>query len=188
MAGNVPPPKPREQSGAPSGSTPFKPPSAGSTTQVVETSGTSRPGEIVSTSDSTTTINRKPVGRPLPTRPWEQTYGSSCHYGGYGSAWNYNSGFNSRLYGSYGGLGGVYGNNMYRGGYGVVYGSGMYGCAVYGVQDPSSPFGASPSSPGFWISVVRVVQGVVNFVDRVSMLIPQNTHAFPMFITALFFR
>ncbi|XVE81005.1 hypothetical protein DITRI_Ditri15bG0027700 [Diplodiscus trichospermus] len=176
IAGNVPPPKPWEQSGAPS--------------------------------DRNTTINRNPVGRPLPTRPWEQSYGNS-RCGGYGSTLNYNSGFNSGLYGSYGGLGGMYGggmysNGMYGGGYGGVYGSGMYGGGLYnsscrgpmggygmgtsgsyGVQDPNNPSGAPPSPPGFWISVLRVVQGVVNFFGWISILIDQNMHASHMFINAL---
>ncbi|MGV7411880.1 hypothetical protein PJJ87_29175, partial [Mycobacterium kansasii] len=84
---------------------PFKPPSPGSTSDVVEASGTARPGEIVSTADVNTTINRNAVGRPLPTRPWEQqTYNSNSYGGvGYGSGMNYNSGYGSGTYGSYGG-------------------------------------------------------------------------------------
>lgn len=74
-------PKPWEQAGGSAGSGPFKPPSPGSTSDVVEASGTARPGEIVSTADRTAAVNRNAVGRPLPSRPWEQqNYGSS--YGG----------------------------------------------------------------------------------------------------------
>ena len=81
FAVNSPPPKPWEQAGSSSGPTPFKPSSPGSTSDVVETSGTARPGEIVSTADRNTTINRNTLGRPVPTRPWEQQpYGST--YGG----------------------------------------------------------------------------------------------------------
>ncbi|OMO62714.1 hypothetical protein CCACVL1_22684 [Corchorus capsularis] len=216
-AGGGSPPKPWEQAGNSSSSAPFKPPSAGSTSDVVEASGTARPGEIVSTADRTTALNRNAVGRPLPSRPWEQqqTYGST--YGGYGSGLNYNSGYGTGMYGSsYGGLGsygggGLYGNSMYRGGYGGLYGnSGMYGGGMYGggygglggglggpmggygmgmgpygEQDPNNPYGAPSSPPGFWISFLRVMQGVVNFFGRISILIDQNTQAFHMFMTAL---
>ncbi|KAJ4847770.1 Peroxisomal membrane protein PAS20 [Turnera subulata] len=183
-------------------------------------SGTARPGEIVTSTNSA--ANRNTLGRPVPTRPWEQqTYGNS--YGGIGSGMNYNSGFGSGMYGSsygssygsygssYGGYGGgtygggLYGNNMYRGGYGGLYGGGgMYGGGMYngglggpmgglgmgsmgpyGDQDPNNPYGPPPSPPGFWISFLRVMQGVVNFFGRVSILIDQNTQAFHMFMTAL---
>ncbi|XP_022728145.1 peroxisomal membrane protein 13-like [Durio zibethinus] len=201
------PPKPWEQAGGSAGSGPFKPPSAGSTSDVVEAAGTARPGEIVSTADRTTAVNRNAVGRPLPSRPWEQqNYGST--YGGYGSGLNYNSGYGSGMYGSsYGGLGsyggGLYGNGMYRGGYGGLYeNSGMYGGGLggfggpmgggygmgmgpYGEQDPNSPFGAPPCPPGFWISFLRVMQGAVNFFGRIAILIDQNTQAFHMFMSAL---
>ncbi|KAJ6917511.1 peroxisomal membrane protein 13-like [Populus alba x Populus x berolinensis] len=197
---NNPPPKPWEQAGGSSGATPFKPASAGSTSDVVEASGTARPGEIVQSSGSTTNTNS--VGRPLHSRPWEQNY-SMSNYGGYNSSLNYNSGYGSGMYGSsYGG--GLYGNNMYRGGYSGLYGSGMYGGGMYnsgfggpmggygmgmggpyGAQDPNNPFGAPPSPPGFWISFLRVLQGVVNFFGRVSILIDQNTQAFHMLMTAL---
>ncbi|ESR56175.1 hypothetical protein CICLE_v10021425mg [Citrus x clementina] len=214
-----PPPKPWEQAGAASGPTPFKPPSAGNTSDVVESSGTANPGEIVSASDRTATVNRNAVGRPLPSRPWEQNYGSTSYgttnnYGGYGSTMNYNSSLGSGMYGSYGGGtyggglygGGMYGNSMYRGGYGGLYGSsGMYGGGMYnsgfggpmggygmgmggpygGAQDPNDPYGAPSSPPGFWISALRVMQGVVNFFGRISILIDQNTQAFHLFMTAL---
>ncbi|XP_031266489.1 peroxisomal membrane protein 13-like [Pistacia vera] len=197
-------PKPWDREGAASGPTPFKPPSAGNTSDVVESSGTANPGEIVSTSDRTATVNRNALGRPLPSRPWEQSYGSNS-YGGYGSALNYNSGLGSGMYGSYGGLGGgMYGNSMYRGGYGGLNGSGMYGGGMYnggfggpmggygvgmggpyGVQDPNNPHGGPSSPPGFWISLLRVMQGVVNVFGRISILIYENTEAFNMFMTAL---
>lgn len=77
-----PPPKPWERSGTTSGPAPFRPSSAGNTSDVVEASGTAKPGEIVTTADRTTAVNRNALSRPVPTRPWEQqqTYGSS--YGG----------------------------------------------------------------------------------------------------------
>ncbi|KAJ4723594.1 peroxisomal membrane protein 13-like [Melia azedarach] len=209
--GNSPPPKPWERAGSASGPTPFKPPSAGNTSDVVESSGTANPGEIVSSSDRSATVNRNAVARPLPTRPWEQGYGSTSYgttnnYGGYGSSLNYNSGLGSGMYGSNGTYGGgMYGNSMYRGGYGGLYGSsGMYGGGMYnsgfggpmggygmgmggpyGPEDPNNPYGEPPSPPGFWISVLRVMQGVVNFFGRISILIDQNTQAFHMFMTAL---
>ncbi|KAF5741336.1 peroxisomal membrane protein 13-like [Tripterygium wilfordii] len=211
-AGN-PPPKPWEQAGTSSGSGPFKPPSPGSTSDVVEASGTARPGEIVPPTN--TAANMNALSRPVPTRPWDQqqNYGSS--YGGYGSGLNYNSGYGSGMYGaSYGNGGygstyggGLYGNSMYRGGYGGMYGgSGMYGGGMYGgglggqmggygmggmgmgpygEQDPNNPFGAPPSPPGFWISFLRMMQGVVTVFGRISMLIDQNAQAFHMFMSAL---
>ncbi|KAK6937926.1 hypothetical protein RJ641_031434 [Dillenia turbinata] len=205
QSASSPPPKPWERVGSSSGPAPFKPPSAGSTSNVVEASGTAQPGEIVTPTNRNTTINRSPVGRPLPTRPWEQqTYGSN--YGGYNSGLNYNSNYGG-MYGSYNGIGGsygggLYGNNMYRGGYGGHYGSpglyggGMYnggfggpvggfGMGPYGDQDPNNPYGPPPSPPGFWMSFLRVMQGVVTFFGRISILIDQNTQAFHMFMTAL---
>ncbi|KAG6664586.1 peroxisomal membrane protein 13-like [Carya illinoinensis] len=207
---NSPPPKPWERAGSSSSPAPFKPPSAGSTSDVVEASGTAKPGEIVPSTGQNAAINRNALGRPVPTRPWEQSYGNS-NYGGYGSAMGgYNSSYGSGMYGSYGSAGGMYGggmygNNMYRGGYGGLYGSsGMYGGGMYnsglggsmggygmgmggpyGVEDPNNPYGAPPSPPGFWISVLRVMQGVVNFFGRISILIDQNTQAFHMFMTAM---
>ncbi|KAA8550502.1 hypothetical protein F0562_002186 [Nyssa sinensis] len=208
QSANSPPPKPWEQAGSSSGPAPFKPPSSGTTSDVVEASGTAKPGEIVSTADRNMTVNRNAPARPVPTRPWEQqTYNST--YGGYGSGLNYNSGYGSGMYGSYGGFGGsygggLYGNNMYRGGYSGLYGSGMYGGGMYnggfggpmgsygmgmggpyGDQDPNNPFGAPSSPPGFWVSFLRVMQGVVTFFGRVAMLIDQNTQAFHMFMSAL---
>ncbi|CAK9137478.1 unnamed protein product [Ilex paraguariensis] len=209
-SGNSPPPKPWERVGSSSGPGPFKPPSAGSTSDVVEASGTAKPGEIVATAERNTIANNNALGRPVPTRPWEQqTYNNT--YGGSGSSLNYNSGYGSGMYGSYGGVGGsyggsLYGNNMYRGGYGGLYGGGggMYGGGMYnggfggqmgsygmgmggpyGDQDPNNPFGGPPSPPGFWISFLRVMQGVVNFFGRIAILIDQNTQAFHMFISAL---
>ncbi|XP_077241410.1 peroxisomal membrane protein 13-like [Tasmannia lanceolata] len=213
-AGGAVPPKPWERAGTSSGPTPFKPPSPGSTSDVVEASGTARPGEIVSNAERNVSVNRNTLGRPVPTRPWEQNYGNSI--GGYGSGVNYNSGYGSGMHGSsYGGIGGsyggggLYGNNMYNRGYGGQYGStGLYGGGMYnngfgggmgsygmgpgmgmggpyGDQDPNNPFGAPPSPPGFWISFLRVMQGVVTFFGRIAMLIDQNTQAFHMFMSAL---
>eukprot|EP00262_Sarcandra_glabra_P008424 TRINITY_DN2194_c1_g1_i1.p1 TRINITY_DN2194_c1_g1~~TRINITY_DN2194_c1_g1_i1.p1 ORF type:complete len:291 (+),score=59.27 TRINITY_DN2194_c1_g1_i1:410-1282(+) len=213
---NTPPPKPWEQSGAPSGSAPFKPPTPGSTSDVVEASGTAKPGEIVSNAERNASVNRNALGRPVPARPWEQNYGNS--YGGYNSGLNYNSNSNygSGMYGSsygggYGGAygGGLYGNTMNRGYGGLYGGSGMYGGgmgggmynngfggpmgggygmgmgAPYGAEDPNDPFGAPSSPPGFWISFLRVMQGVVTFFGRIAVLIDQNTQAFHMFMSAL---
>lgn len=139
-----------------SGPAPFKPPSAGATSDVVEASGTAKPGEIVSTSDRNTTVNTNSVGRPLPTRAWENSYGTS-NYGGrcflcslrrlsehdlkaldhtvaslFLCLWTYNkmvfSGYNSGMYNS------GYGSGMYNsyggGGYGGMSG-GMYGSSMY---------------------------------------------------------
>lgn len=209
----TPPPKPWERSGASSGPAPFKPPSAGSTSDVVEASGTARPGEIVASTDRTTTPNTNALGRPVPTRPWEQqSYGNNT-YGGYNSSLNYGSGYGTGMYGGAGGMYGssMYGNSMYRGGYGGLngssglYGGGMYGGGFggpmggygmgtgmgmgmggpYGGQDPNNPYGEPSSPPGFWISFLRVMQGVVNFFGRISILIDQNTQAFHLFMTAL---
>lgn len=83
VAANSPPPKPWERTGASSGPVPFKPPSAGNTSDVVEASGTANPGEIVSTSDRSATVNRNALGRPVPSRPWEQNNGNGS-YGGAG--------------------------------------------------------------------------------------------------------
>ena len=81
IAANSPPSKPWERAGSSSGPTPFKPPTPGSTSDVVEASGTAKPGEIVSTTDRNATVNTNPLGRPVPTRPWEQqAYGNN--YGG----------------------------------------------------------------------------------------------------------
>ncbi|KAK8957744.1 Peroxisomal membrane protein 13 [Platanthera zijinensis] len=206
--GNNPPPKPWEQAATSSGPTPFRPSTPGSTSVVVETSGTAKPGELYSNTGSTA-ANPSIVTRPLPSRPWDQNYGSS--YGGYGSNMSYNtgygSGYGSSMYGSSGGLGGsygsgLYGNSMYRGGYGGLSGGyGTYGGmsnsgfggtmggygngGPYGNPDPNNPYGQPPSPPGFWVSFLRVMHGVVNFFGRVSMLIDQNTQAFHFFMTAL---
>ncbi|XP_010551992.1 PREDICTED: peroxisomal membrane protein 13-like [Tarenaya hassleriana] len=202
------PPKPGERAGSASGPSPFKPPTNSSTADAVESSGTARPGEIVTTTNRTATVaNTNALGRPVPTRPWEQQNYAST-YGGYGSNLGLNSGYGSGMYGSsyggYGGYGSSYGSGMYGGGYGGLYGSssvyggGMYnsgfggsmggygmGMGPYGSQDPNNPFGEPPSPPGFWISFLRVMQGVVNFFGRVAMLIDQNTQAFHMFMSAL---
>ncbi|PWA62249.1 hypothetical protein CTI12_AA364380 [Artemisia annua] len=132
-SGSGAPPKPWERAGSSSGPAPFKPASAGSTSDVVEASGTARPGEIVPPNDTTSAVNRNTLGRPVPSRPWEQqqTYGGA----GYGSGLGYNSTYGTGGYGSYGGIGstynsgGLYGNSMYnRGGYGGgLYGSGGVG-------------------------------------------------------------
>lgn len=80
ILGNNPPPKPWERSGSASGPAPFRPPSNGNTSDVVEASGTAKPGEVVSTVNRTTAATSNTLSRPVPPRPWEQNYGSS--YGG----------------------------------------------------------------------------------------------------------
>lgn len=84
ISGSSPPPKPWERSGSSSGPAPFKPPSAGTTSDIVEASGTARPGEIVTPDANTTAANRNAIGRSLPSRPWEQqqTYGNNSSYMG----------------------------------------------------------------------------------------------------------
>jgi len=78
------PPKPWERSGAEgtSGPAPFKPPSGGSTSDVVEASGTAKPGENVTATERNVSANvNSTVSRPVPQRPWQQTgYGNT--YGG----------------------------------------------------------------------------------------------------------
>ncbi|XP_020096613.1 peroxisomal membrane protein 13-like isoform X1 [Ananas comosus] len=192
MATNSPPP----------GNTLFKPPSSGSTSDVVEASGTAKPGEIVPTTERSVSNVNNTVVRPVPPRPWQQNYGNTygaplAGYGGYGSGM-YGSGgygggsYGSGLYGSsmYSGYGGLYGNTgmysggMYNSGFGGPmggYGMGMGG--PYNNQDPNNP--GPPSPPGFWMSFLRVMHGVVNFFGRIAMLIDQNTQAFHMFMSAL---
>ncbi|XP_038987899.1 peroxisomal membrane protein 13-like isoform X2 [Phoenix dactylifera] len=202
--GNTPPPKPWDRAGTSPGPSPFKPQSSGGTSDVVEASGTAKPGEIVPNNERNA-LNNNIVGRPLPPRPWQQNHGTS--YGGYGSDINYNSGYGSGIYSSYGGLGGyggTYSNNM-SSGYGGLYGnSGMYPGSMYnsgfggsiggygmgmgspyGTPDTSNPYGPPSSPPAFWISFVRSMQGVINFFGRITILIVQNTQAFHMFMSAL---
>eukprot|EP01018_Ginkgo_biloba_P007356 Gb_34422 [translate_table: standard] len=161
------PPKPWERVGNSSGPSPFRPASTGSTSAVVESSGVAKLGENNTDIERTVPVaNRSTIGRPMPTRPWEQNYGSN--YGGYGSMTNYNSGYGSMtnynsgygsgLYGSnslYGGTyggglggtygGGLYGNNMNRGGYGGPYGlGGMYN---NGIGGPMGGYGMGPGGP-----------------------------------------
>ncbi|MQL98177.1 hypothetical protein Taro_030880 [Colocasia esculenta] len=207
--GNSLPRKPWEQAGATSGTTPFNPPSAGSTSEVVEASGTARPGEVVSRTEGNTVVSTNPVGRSVPFRPWASNYLSNL--GGYGSTMNYSTGYGSGMYGSYGGYGGtygggMYGNNMYTsyggtyggpgmyggsmhgGGYGGPlgsYGMGMNGPGPYGNQDSNNPFGPPASPPSFWMSLMRVMQGVVDCFGRVAFLVDQNAFALHAFMSAL---
>lgn len=169
-SGSVPPPKPWERVGSSSGPSPFRPPSTGSTSNVVESSGVAKIGESSDTERNVPLANRSTIGRPMPARPWEQGsyggnyggYGSMTNYNsGYGSTTNYNSGYGSGLYGSnnlYGGMGGgygamsgsygggLYGNNMYRGGYG---GSNAFGGGMYnnGMGGPMGGYGMGPGGP-----------------------------------------
>lgn len=108
---------------------------------------------------------------------------------------NYNSGYGSGMYSSYGGFGGssygggLYGNNSMYGG-GLYGGSGMYGGGMsnsgfggpmggygmgmggpYGNQDPNSPFGPPPSPPGFWMSFLRVVSQTSNHLHGSVVLL-----------------
>lgn len=82
IVGTGAPAKPWERTGTHSGPSPFNPPSSGTTSDVVEASGTARPGEIVSAANGNTAVNNNnTLSRPVPTRPWErQNYGST--YGG----------------------------------------------------------------------------------------------------------
>ncbi|KAJ3669978.1 hypothetical protein LUZ60_010302 [Juncus effusus] len=217
---NSPPPKPWERAGSQSqsGPTPFRPPSAGNTSEIVEASGTAKPGEVVPAVNRTGSgpVNNA-LARPVPPRPWQQNYGTAGAYGGvsgYGSGGMYGS---SNLYGSGYGSSSLYGSNsMYGSGYGSSslygsgygsgmsgFGSGMYGSGMYGSgagygmggmggmgpyggaqPDPNNPYGGA-QPPGFWMSFLRVMSGVVNFFGRIAVLIDQNTQAFHMFMTAL---
>lgn len=79
------PPKPWERAGAEgtSGPAPFKPPSGGTTSDVVEASGTAKPGETVTATERNLSANvNNPVSRPMPQRPWQQTSGYGNTYGG----------------------------------------------------------------------------------------------------------
>lgn len=75
-AGN-PQPKPWERAAGSSGPAPFKPPSAGNTSDVVEASGTANPGEIVPANNGNAVANTSSITRPVPIRPWQQQ-----NYGG----------------------------------------------------------------------------------------------------------
>lgn len=169
-SGNTPP-KPWERVGSSSGPSPFRPPSTGPTSTVVESSGVAKTGDNSDTERNVPLANRSTVGRPMPARPWEQGsygsnyggYGSTTNYNsGYGSMTNYNSGYGSGLYGSnnlYGGMGGgyggmqgsyggsLYGNNMYRGGYGGSNGfGGMYNNGIGGPMGQGG-YGMGPGGP-----------------------------------------
>ncbi|KAK1275009.1 Peroxisomal membrane protein 13 [Acorus gramineus] len=186
QTGNVRPPlKPWERAGNSLGPSPFKPPSLGSTSDAVEASGTAKPGEIIPITTGISVVKRDTLSRPVPTRPWVPNYGSN--YGGFG--------YGPGLYNSSGGLNG---NNLYNRGYGGMYGvSGLYGGGMfnnqfggqlggpYDDQDPNNPFTGPPSPPGFWISFLRMLQGVVGFIDRVAFLVDQNTQALHLFMTGL---
>nr|XP_019703087.1 peroxisomal membrane protein 13 isoform X8 [Elaeis guineensis] len=175
--GNITPPKHWQQVG--SSSAPFKPPSPGSTSNVVEASGTAKPGVAASGAEGNESANWSALGKSVRSRPWEQNNGNS--YGGYVSTMNYNSGYGSGMYNSYGGFGGsygggLYGNSMYTGSGGLRGGSGVYlgsmynsrfggpvngyGMAMgspYGNLDPNNLYGPPPSLPGFWMSFIRVL-------------------------------
>jgi peroxin-13 len=82
LPGSNPRPKPWESAATSSGPAPFKPPSGGSTSDVVEASGMARPGEVVSTTGNNVTSNvTSGISGYVPPRPWQQQgYGNS--YGG----------------------------------------------------------------------------------------------------------
>ena len=82
MAAGNPPPKPWERAGASSGPVPFKPPSGGSTSDVVEASGTAKHGEVVSAAGNNVASNvNSNISVPVPPRPWQQR-GYENSYGG----------------------------------------------------------------------------------------------------------
>ncbi|XP_073106569.1 peroxisomal membrane protein 13 isoform X3 [Elaeis guineensis] len=193
---NITPPKHWQQVG--SLSAPFKPPSPGSTSNVVEASGTAKPGVAASGAEGNESANWSALGKSVRSRPWEQNNGNS--YGGrYVSTMNYNSGYGSGMYNSYGGFGGsygggLYGNSMYTGSGGLRGGSGVYlgsmynsrfggpvngyGMAMgspYGNLDPNNLYGPPPSLPGFWMSFIRVafhmfMSALLQLFDRSGLL------------------
>jgi peroxin-13 len=83
------PPKPWERAGAEgaSGPAPFKPPSGGSTSDVVEASGTAKPGETIAATNVSANMNNT-VSRPMPQRPWQQQTGYGNSYGGNKLSWS----------------------------------------------------------------------------------------------------
>jgi hypothetical protein len=83
------PPKPWERAGAEgtSGPAPFKPPSGGSTSDVVEASGTAKPGETIAATNVSANLNST-VSRPMPQRPWQQQSGYGNSYGGNKLFWS----------------------------------------------------------------------------------------------------
>ncbi|XP_073005758.1 peroxisomal membrane protein 13-like [Typha latifolia] len=175
--GNNWPPKPWEQPGNYFGPAPFKPPSSGSTSDIVEASGTTKPGGKASTAEKNVSTNRN----TSPPKPWEQNCGNSYGglYGGYGGS--YGSGL---YWGPYGGPG-MYGWSMHNSGFGCPSANGTSNGGPSSDQYQNNPFGPPPSPPDFWISFLRVMQGIVNFFGRFAMLIDQNTQAFHMFMIAL---
>ncbi|KAJ8513897.1 hypothetical protein OPV22_004331 [Ensete ventricosum] len=81
--------------------------------------------------------------------------------------------------------GGLYGGNMYNRGFGGPmngYGMGMGGS--YGNQDPNNSYGPPPSRLSFRMSFLQM-QGVVNYLNRMSILIDQHTQSFHISMTAL---
>ncbi|XP_072951772.1 peroxisomal membrane protein 13-like isoform X5 [Typha angustifolia] len=170
-------PKPWEQPGNYFGPAPFKPPSSSSTSDIVEASGTTKPGGKASTAEKNASTNRN----SSPPKPWEQNCGNSYGglYGGYGGS--YGSGL---YWGPYGGPG-MYGWSMHNSGFGCPSTNGTSNGGPSSDQYQNNPFGPPPSPPDFWISFLRVMQGIVNFFGRFATLIDQNTQAFHMFMIAL---
>nr|CAD1820035.1 unnamed protein product [Ananas comosus var. bracteatus] len=158
-----PPQKPWEKAGSSPAAVPFRPPSSGSTSEVVEASGTAKAGE------RNAIVNRNIYGGPIPLKPWEQNNR------------NYGSGMYSRYGGGLHGGSGWHRRSMYNNGSFSAHrwGRGPYGDR--GLNDPNMP----SSPPGFFISFLRVVHGCVNYFGDILGLIDQNTEAFHMLITAL---
>nr|GEW95073.1 Toll/interleukin-1 receptor (TIR) domain-containing protein [Tanacetum cinerariifolium] len=107
----------------------------------------------ISNYNTTAAVNTYTLGRPVPSRPWEQqqTYGGA----GYGSGLGMyrGGGYGGGLYGSGGGM---YGGGMYNSSYGGMGGMGMGPGGPYGDDDPNNPFGPPSQPPGFWISLMRL--------------------------------
>jgi peroxin-13 len=82
LAAGNPPPKPWERAGASSGPVPIKPPSGGSTSDIVEASGKTKHGEAVFAAGNNVASNlNNNISMTVPPRPWQQQdYGNS--YGG----------------------------------------------------------------------------------------------------------
>ncbi|CAI7827915.1 unnamed protein product [Closterium sp. NIES-54] len=125
-------------------------------------------------------------------------YGAGA--GGYGAGGMYGSSYGMGGMGGYGSSlgGGMYGSGMTMGGMGGgMYGSGMgMGMGMgYGGEMGMGPHGGDPNAPPdgqgppraptFWVSMLRVIHGVMTGFGRLCVLVDENTHAIHFFITAL---
>ncbi|KAL5197688.1 hypothetical protein ABZP36_001200 [Zizania latifolia] len=144
MAGSPPKPCDHARAEGTSGLAPLKPPSSGTTSDVVEASGIVEPGETITTTERNDSVSvNNHILRSMPQCPWQQSgYGNT--YGGYGSNMNSSYGGLGSSYGS----GGLYGNSIYSsygGGYGggLYEDSGMYGGGMYnsGMGGPYGGYG-----------------------------------------------